>query len=36
VAAEKDLTMLVLAIGTFTDPSKMGPYAEAEMEIAES
>ena len=22
--------MLVLAIGTFTDPSKIGPYAEAE------
>jgi hypothetical protein len=22
--------MLVLAIGTFTDPSKLGPYAEAE------
>ena len=27
---EKDLTMLVLAIGTFTDPSKIGAYAEAE------
>jgi hypothetical protein len=27
---EKDLTMLVLAIGTFTDASKIGPYAEAE------
>jgi hypothetical protein len=23
--------MLVLAIGTFTDPSKLGPYAEAEI-----
>ena len=23
--------MLVLAIGTFTDPSKIGPYAEAEV-----
>ena len=23
--------MLVLAIGTFTDPSKIGPYAKAEM-----
>lgn len=22
--------MLVLALGTFTDPSKIGPYAEAE------
>jgi hypothetical protein len=28
--AERDLTMLVLAIGTFTDPSKIAPYAEAE------
>jgi hypothetical protein len=27
---EKDIIMLVLAIGTFTDPSKIGPYAEAE------
>jgi hypothetical protein len=26
----EDPTMLVLAIGTFTDPSKLGPYAEAE------
>ena len=23
--------MLVLAIGTFTDPSKLGPYADAEI-----
>ena len=23
--------MLVLAIGTFTDPAKIGPYAEAEL-----
>jgi hypothetical protein len=23
--------MLVLAIGTFTDPSKIAPYAEAEV-----
>ena len=23
--------MLVLAVGTFTDPSKIGPYAEAEI-----
>jgi hypothetical protein len=27
---QKDTTMLVLAMGTFTDPSKIGPYAEAE------
>jgi len=28
--------MLVLAIGTFTDPSKIGPYAEAERATIEA